>query len=92
MRVVVTGARGNMGSALIHRLRVAGKYDIVALARRTPDHCAVNGPEWASIARSPYSWSPVTRGVPWHGRVVDLAWAFQPSHRVRYLGPGPGRV
>ena len=37
MRIVVTGASGNLGTALLRRLDGTG-HDVVAVARRTPDH------------------------------------------------------
>jgi UDP-glucose 4-epimerase len=43
MRVVITGASGNVGTALTRRLLEAGEYDIVAMARRIPDYAAVDG-------------------------------------------------
>jgi uncharacterized protein YbjT (DUF2867 family) len=86
MRVVITGASGNVGTALTRRLLEAGEYDIVALARRIPDHVAVDGPWWVSVDLSSrdsgFVLRRVIRGVD---AVVHLAWGFQPSHQVPYL-------
>ena len=86
MRVVITGASGNVGSALTRRLRAAGEHDIVAVARRVPDHAATERFRWVSIDLSSRDCEDqiqqVVRGAD---AVVHLAWAFQPSHQVRYL-------
>ena len=86
MRVVITGASGNVGGALIRRLQASGERDIVALARRIPDHAAVDGPQWVSIDLSSRDCGPGLRQVLGGAdAVVHLAWAFQPSHREAYL-------
>jgi len=86
MRVVVTGASGNVGSALTRHLQASGEHDIVAVARRTPGHAAVTGPKWASIDLSrPDSGGLLRLAVRGADAVVHLAWAFQPSHQVEYL-------
>jgi UDP-glucose 4-epimerase len=60
MRIVITGASGNVGTALIRRLMAAGDYDVVALARRIPAYAALDGPQWVTADLSgddcnPYS-------------------------------------
>jgi len=79
MKVVVTGATGNVGTALLRRLTDA---DIVGVARRVPE------------SRPPYDraeWTPVDIGEPGAEEllaevmqgadaVVHLAWRIQPSH------------
>ena len=82
MRVVVVGASGNIGTALLEQLdREAAVAEIAAVARRLP---------------SPTSSKPQAR-VTWHQAdvtadeldpifgdadvVVHLAWLFQPTHR-----------
>lgn len=86
MRVVITGASGNVGSALTRRLREAGEYDVVAVARRIPHYAATSSSRWLSIdlssRDSEHELRRVVRGAD---AVVHLAWAFQPSHQVRYL-------
>jgi UDP-glucose 4-epimerase len=97
MRVVITGASGNVGTALIRRLLAAGGYDVVGLARRVPDYGSLDGPQWVSVDLSSrecgFALQRVIRGAD---AVVHLAWGFQPSHQVPYLEAvgvgGTGRV
>jgi nucleoside-diphosphate-sugar epimerase len=86
MRVVITGASGNVGTALTRRLRAAGEYDIVAVARRVPEYAAMAKFRWVSIDLSDRDCEHQLRQVfDGADAVVHLAWAFQPSHQVRYL-------
>jgi UDP-glucose 4-epimerase len=82
MRVVVTGASGNVGTSLLRAL--ADDHDveeIVGLARRRPNRAAPKT-EWqvADIERDDLV--PLFRGVDC---VVHLAWAIQPSHDLAAL-------
>lgn len=86
MRVVVTGATGNIGTSTLRALAAdAGVTSIIGLARREP------GPEWASddpALQDKVEWAeadvtdsdlvPLMRGAD---AVVHLAWLFQPTHR-----------
>jgi nucleoside-diphosphate-sugar epimerase len=97
MRVVIVGASGHAGSALLQALRDEERIDdIVGIARRTPD-----------VAAAPYDaarWERVDIAVPAvdaaaDERVVDrlaaafagadcvvhLAWLIQPNHRRELL-------
>ncbi|SBT50541.1 NAD-dependent epimerase/dehydratase family protein [Micromonospora auratinigra] len=89
MRIVIVGATGNVGTAVLRRLRRESGAELVGVARRLP------GPE----AGEPYD------GVQWHScdigapdaveklaaifagarAVVHLAWQIQPSHDQRTL-------
>jgi UDP-glucose 4-epimerase len=83
-RVVVVGATGNVGTALLRRFRDAGA-DLIGVARRQPD-----------LRASPYDaalWHTVDVGAPdaidrltavFRGAdaVVHLAWALQPTHHI----------
>ncbi|QWS32967.1 NAD-dependent epimerase/dehydratase family protein [Curtobacterium aetherium] len=83
-RVVVVGATGNVGTALLRRFRDAGA-DLIGVARRLPD-----------LQATPYDaalWHAVDVGAPdavdrltavFRGAdaVVHLAWALQPTHDI----------
>jgi len=82
MRVVVTGATGNVGTTLIRALAAdPAVTSIVGLARRRPD-LDVPKVEWvaADVSRDdldgPFAGADV---------VVHLAWLIQPSHRLDVL-------
>lgn len=88
MRVVVVGASGNLGSALVRRLAAAGGHEVVGVSRRRPD---LTGP-FATVRE----WHPVDVGADdavarlsqiFAGAeaVVNFAWGFQPTHRPDVL-------
>ena len=81
MRIVVTGATGNVGSQLLpqlldHRLPGGGSPEVVGIARRLP---ADPDPrvEWHSLDVAEDDLSRAVRGAD---VVVHLAWLLQPSH------------
>lgn len=77
MRVVVTGATGNIGTSLVEALAAdPGVDQVVGLARRRPDWSPPKTSFVAADVRSP------ELGSHLHGAdaVVHLAWAFQPTH------------
>jgi len=101
MRIVVTGATGNIGTAVLRRLTRAD-HEVVGLARRVPLQPV---PLRAGTAGRPVVWIPtdLTRVGPaelaesFRGAdaVVHLAWGFQPSHdvsRLEALGVGGTRL
>ncbi|MFC0623120.1 NAD-dependent epimerase/dehydratase family protein [Kribbella deserti] len=86
MRVVVTGASGNVGSALLRRLGQTD-HSVIAVARRLPAS-VVGGRDvrWVSADLSTADSVPVLLdAMEGADAVVHLAWAFQPSHDLRYL-------
>jgi UDP-glucose 4-epimerase len=87
MRIVITGASGNVGSALLRRLAATDDYDIVGLSRRIP-HGGPGGDkvQWASVDLTKNACGGMLRDA-FRGAdaVVHLAWAFQPAHDLRYL-------
>lgn len=77
MRVVVVGASGNVGSAVLRALSDEPQItSIIGVARRQPDWSPAKT-QWlaADIARD--DMVPVLRGAD---VVVHLAWRFQPTH------------
>ncbi len=86
MRVVITGVSGSVGTALTRRLREAGGYDVVGIARRVPERARGDEVTWWSVDLSRADCGPsLQRAMRNADAVVHLAWAFQPSHRVDYL-------
>ena len=93
MRVVVTGASGNVGTSLLRALAADNEVEeIVGLARRRPLH-AFPKTEWRSADVERDDLVPLFRGADC---VVHLAWAIQPSHDLASLRrtnvDGSGRV
>jgi nucleoside-diphosphate-sugar epimerase len=76
MRVVVTGASGNVGTSLLQSLAAEPAVDaVIGIARRLP---ALRMPktEWAVADVSRDDLGPLLRGAD---AVVHLAWLIQPS-------------
>jgi nucleoside-diphosphate-sugar epimerase len=89
MKVVVTGATGNVGTSVLAALgREPEVTEIIGLARRLP---TVERPKvrWVQADVAHTSLRPIFEGAD---AVVHLAWAIQPSHdegemeRVNVLG------
>ncbi|WP_233160208.1 NAD-dependent epimerase/dehydratase family protein [Pseudonocardia sp. MH-G8] len=84
VRIVITGASGNVGTALLRRLT---DHEIVGVCRRPPPA----GPPYAGVRwvaldladTGAEALAPVLTGAD---AVVHLAWGFQPSHDPGYLG------
>ncbi len=92
MRVVVTGATGNVGTSVLAALgRDPHVTEIVGLARRVPESLSLPKVRWlrADVTVTPLA--PLFEGAD---AVVHLAWAIQPSHdepameRTNVLGSG----
>ncbi len=76
MRVVVTGATGNVGSALIRALSADLAFEeIVALARRRPPH-SIGRTEFVAADVAEADLASVFRGAD---AVIHLAWLIQPG-------------
>jgi UDP-glucose 4-epimerase len=77
MRVVVIGATGNVGTAVLRALRDDDAVtEIVGAARRVPEAPAPPKTTWAQADVSRDELEPLLRGADC---VVHLAWLIQPS-------------
>lgn len=83
MRIVITGASGNVGSALVHRLHQGGRHELVGVVRRPPADDRVT---WhATDLTTDASEEALRTAFAGADAVVHLAWGFQPTHREGYL-------
>ncbi|CAA9374083.1 MAG: NAD-dependent epimerase/dehydratase [uncultured Nocardioides sp.] len=91
MRIVITGASGNVGSALLRRLTRDHNHDqdheIVGVVRRQPEDVApFDAVEWSLVDLTRTEDESTLRAAcVGADAVVHLAWGFQPSHREDYL-------
>ncbi|MBO1768323.1 NAD-dependent epimerase/dehydratase family protein [Allobranchiibius sp. GilTou38] len=86
-RLLITGASGNIGTALLRRLAGREDVEIVGLARRPPpSEPPYDNVRWQRVDLSedsaPAALDEAMTGVD---AVVHLAWAFQPTRRPDYL-------
>ena len=79
MRIVVTGASGNVGSALVERLgREAGVDSIVGISRR-PHDWHPDRTEWVHLDLATDVTDDLAKAFRGADAVVHLAWLFQPT-------------
>ncbi|MEU6988079.1 NAD-dependent epimerase/dehydratase family protein [Streptomyces sp. NPDC046324] len=81
LKVVVTGATGNVGTSLMRTLaREPRIASVLGLARRTPS-LTLEKTEWAEVDLSLESDEPrLAEYIADADAVVHLAWRFQPTH------------
>jgi nucleoside-diphosphate-sugar epimerase len=87
VRIAITGASGNIGTATLRRLGQDGGHELVGVARRAPETppSGVTA-EWWTADLSTDACSPtLERAFEGADAVVHLAWGFQPSHDEGYL-------
>jgi UDP-glucose 4-epimerase len=84
MRVVITGATGNVGSALLRRLAREDRYELVGVARRPPVGQA-QAVQWVAADLAGDDCGALRAALRGADAVVHLAWGFQPSHDTGYL-------
>ncbi|MFC5729840.1 MULTISPECIES: NAD-dependent epimerase/dehydratase family protein [Nocardioides] len=98
MRIAITGASGNIGSAVLRRFTADGEHQLIGIARRIPEIEPNGGRvEWVSAdLTKDRSVAVLGRAFAGADAVVHLAWGFQPSHDLTYLEElgvgGTGRV
>jgi len=87
MRIVITGASGNVGSALLRRLTETGNHDLVGVGRRRlADAAPFDAVQWSTVDLSrDGDENALHAACAGADAVVHLAWAFQPTHREDYL-------
>ena len=86
MKIVITGATGNIGTALLRRLLADGGHELVGLARRPPVEDLSGRVRWESVDLTrDDSRGALNQALADADAVVHLAWGFQPSHDHRYL-------
>ena len=98
--VAVTGASGNLGTALLRRLTAPGSgvAEVRGLARRRPsDDAPYDGVRWhLADLGEPSAGAEIAEFVEGADAVVHLAWALQPGRRPEDLRTvnvgGTGRV
>lgn len=86
MRIAITGASGNLGTALIRALRASDPgAEIVGICRRPPaEH--TGGVEWRPMDLTSVGVEPVlSRALDGADAVVHLAWAIQPARDAEWL-------
>jgi nucleoside-diphosphate-sugar epimerase len=92
VRVVVTGASGNIGTALLRRWHEAGDVEVLAVCRRPPwavgrqPEPAYQAATWTALdvadPAAPHQLEALMRGAD---HVVHLAWRIQPGHDVHAM-------
>ncbi|MCZ7415756.1 NAD-dependent epimerase/dehydratase family protein [Streptomyces sp. WMMC897] len=84
LRVVVTGATGNVGTSVLRRLaREPGVASVLGLCRRVPAWTPTKT-EWASTdLGTPEAEAELTGLLQCADAVVHLAWLIQPAHTPR---------
>jgi UDP-glucose 4-epimerase len=88
MRIVITGASGNVGTALLGKLIETGRdHELVGVVRRPPRPVGVyENVQWHELEladrRAADQLRPIFEGAD---AVVHLAWGFQPTRNTEYL-------
>jgi UDP-glucose 4-epimerase len=85
MRIVITGASGNVGTALLRA--VPTEHEVVGVVRRPPTQQGVyQRVDWRSLdLTGPNAISDLREVFDGADVVVHLAWAFQPTRDTQYL-------
>jgi len=85
MRIAITGATGNVGTALLRRLAAEPDIEVVGITRRSPRPDAgtpYDRVEWHTAdLGDPACLTPLAERLAGIDAVVHLAWQVQPSHQ-----------
>jgi nucleoside-diphosphate-sugar epimerase len=86
MRIVIVGASGNVGTALLRQL-AGGEDEVVGVSRRIPSPTApYDGALWRSVDISAATATDqLARVFEGADAVVNLAWLFQPTRDAAQL-------
>ncbi|WP_422745319.1 NAD-dependent epimerase/dehydratase family protein [Mycobacterium sp. WMMD1722] len=86
-RVVITGASGNVGTAVLRRLAESGGYDVTGVTRRQPPSSGVySTARWHQLdVADPNAAAQLELVFRDADAVVHLAWGFQPTRNIAYL-------
>jgi UDP-glucose 4-epimerase len=78
MRVVVTGATGNVGTSIVEALSRSGTDEVVAIARRLPQNWVLPDVSWweVDVARDDLATAMFRADA-----LIHLAWRFHPTRR-----------
>src|SRR5688500_6024599 len=83
MRVLITGATGNLGTSVIQRLLEDPELtEIVGVARREPSHRSQSSIRWLAADVGRNDLTPHMQGMD---AVIHLAWQLQPAHDLAQL-------
>lgn len=86
-RLVITGASGNVGTAVLRRLAGRTDIEVVGVVRRPPPSTPpYGGVRWhrADISEDTAD-AVLDEAMDGVEAVIHLAWAFQPTRRPQYL-------
>ncbi|MCV7282097.1 NAD-dependent epimerase/dehydratase family protein [Mycolicibacterium flavescens] len=86
MRIVITGASGNVGTALLQKLS-GSDHELVGVVRRPPEPRGVyESVRWHALDLAAPDADVALRDVfAGADAVVHLAWGFQPTRNTEYL-------
>lgn len=86
MRIAITGATGNVGTALVRTLLSHG-HEVVGIARRPPAEASpYAAAHWHAIDLTAADAGPrLVAAFDGADAVVHLVWGFQPTHDTAYL-------
>jgi UDP-glucose 4-epimerase len=84
MRIVITGATGNVGTAVVRRLQREPAVELAGVVRRPPSDDG--GVEWHPVDLAAHDAADgLAKAFAGADCVVHLAWQIQPSHDQRIL-------